>query len=124
MLPIPICPVEIGMQTTKIKSKRTAAAYPFGGTAKREIRASTRVHEAIQKKIPNVIGVSTFAKVVAANIAKATRPYTPARLKESLEKAHIQPAIKIKGYEIDGIQICISRGVNHVSLTCEIKNKS
>ena len=74
MLPIPICPVEIGMQTTKIKSKRTAAAYPFGGTVKREIRASTKVHEAIQKKIPNVMGVSTFAKVVAANIAKATRP--------------------------------------------------
>lgn len=73
MLPIPICPLEIGMQTTKIKSKRIAAAYPFGGPAKREIRASTRVHEAIQKKIPNVMGVSTFAKVVAANIAKATR---------------------------------------------------
>ena len=74
MLPIPIWPLEIGMQTIKIKSKRTVAAYPFGGIAKREIRASTRVHEAIQKKIPNVIGVSTFAKVVAANIAKATRP--------------------------------------------------
>ena len=74
MLPIPICPLEIGMQTTKIKNKRTDAAYPFGGTAKREIKASTKVHEAIQKKIPNVMGVSTFAKVVAANIAKATRP--------------------------------------------------
>ena len=73
MLPIPIWPLEIGMQTTKIKSKRIAVAYPFGGTAKREIRASTKVHEAIQKKIPNVMGVSTFAKVVAANIAKATR---------------------------------------------------
>ena len=73
MLPIPIWPLEIGMQTIKIKSKRIAAAYPFGGIPKREIRASTRVHEAIQKKIPNVMGVSTFAKVVAANIAKATR---------------------------------------------------
>ena len=112
------------MQITNNKRKRIAAAYPLGGIAKREIRASTKVHEAMQKKIPNVTGVSTFAKVVAANIANATRPYTPARLKESLEKAHIQPAIKIKGYEIDGIQICISRGVNHVSLTCEIKNKS
>ena len=108
----------------KIKSKRIAAAYPFGGTAKREIRASTKVHEAIQKKIPNVMGVSTFAKVVAANIARATRPYTPARFKASLEKAHIQPAIKIKGYEIDGIQICIAEVVNHVSFTWEIKNKS
>ena len=74
MLLIPMCPIEIGIQTTKIKSKSTAAEYPFGGTAKREIRASTRVHEAIQKKIPNVMGVSTFAKVVAANIAKATKP--------------------------------------------------
>ena len=74
MLPIPMCPVEIGMQTIKSKSKRTVTAYPFGGTAKREIRASTRVHEAMQKKIPNVMGVSTFAKIVAANIAKATRP--------------------------------------------------
>ena len=72
-MPTPTWPVEIGMQTIKIKSKRTVAAYPFGGTAKREIRASAKVHEAIQKKIPNVIGVSTFAKVVAANIAKATR---------------------------------------------------
>ena len=97
MLSIPICPLEIGRQIIKIKSKRTAAAYPFGGTVKREVIASTKVHDAIQKKIPNVMGVSTFAKVVAANIAKATRPYTPARLKESLEKAHIQPAIKIKG---------------------------
>ena len=74
MLPIPIWPLEIGMQTIKIKSKRIAAAYPFGGTAKCEIRASTKVHEVIQKKIPNVIGVSTFAMVVVANIAKATRP--------------------------------------------------
>ena len=74
MVPIVICPLEIGRQIIKIKSKRIAAAYPFDGTAKREIRASTKVHEAIQKKIPNVMGVSTFAKVVAANIAKATRP--------------------------------------------------
>ena len=74
MLPTPMCPAEIGMQTIKIKSKKIAVAYPFGRTAKREIRASTRVHEVIQKKIPNVMGVSTFAKVVAANIAKATRP--------------------------------------------------
>ena len=112
------------MQITNNKSKRIAAAYPFGGVAKREIRASTKVHEAMQKKIPKLIGVSIFAKVVAANIARATRPYTPARLKEFFEKAHMQPAIKIKGYEIDGIQICISRGLNHVSFTCEIKNKS
>ena len=74
MLPIPIRPLEIGMQTIKIKSKRIAAAYPFGGTAKCEIRASTKVHEAIQKKIPKLIGVSIFAKVVAANIARATSP--------------------------------------------------
>jgi len=46
----------------------------LGGIAKREIRASTKVHEAIQKKIPKLIGVSIFAKVVAANIARATRP--------------------------------------------------
>ena len=124
MLPTPMCPAEIGMQTTKIKRKRIAAAYPFGTTIKREIRASTRVHDAMQKKIPKVIGVSTFAKVVAVNIARATRLYTPARLKEFFEKAHMQPAIKIKGYEIDGIQTCMSNGVNQVSLICERKNKS
>ena len=104
------------MQITNNKRKRIAAAYPLGGIAKREIRASTKVHEAIQKKIPKLIGVSIFAKVVAANIARATRPYTPARLKEFFEKAHMQPAIKIKGYEIEGTQICMTKGVNHVSL--------
>ena len=124
MLPTPMCPAEIGMQTTKIKRKRIVAAYPFGITIKREIRASTRVHDAMQKKIPKVIGVSTFAKVVAANIARATRPYTPARLKEFVENAHMQPARKIKGYEMEGTQICMTKGVNHVSFTCEIKNKS
>lgn len=112
------------MQITNNKRKRIAAAYPLGGIAKREIRASTKVHEAMQKKIPKLIGVSIFAKVVAANIARATRPYTPARLKEFFEKAHMQPAIKIKGYEIEGTQICMTKGVNHVSLMCEIKNKS
>ena len=30
----------------------------------------------MQKKMPKLIGVSIFAKVVAANIARATRPYT------------------------------------------------
>lgn len=112
------------MQIINNKRKRIVEEYPLGERVKREIRASTKVHEAMQKKIPKLIGVSIFAKVVAANIARATRLYTPDRLKEFFEKAHMQPAIKIKGYEIEGTQIFMTKGVNHVSLMCEIKNKS
>ena len=69
-------------------------------------------------------GINKDDGMLSPKFVEVFQPILTSHSKEFFEKAHMQPAIKIKGYEIDGIQICMSNGVNQVSLICEMKNKS